>query len=196
MTRAARVLAMAALAACTPTAAARGGEPERLTGRLAVVGSAPVNVRLSLQTADGRSVYLTGPAAAELRTLAGVEVEVEGRMEGGAFEARGYRIRSVDGRPVLWGTVEAAPGGGLQLRLQDGSAVRLGGGADRLRAGQKVWVKGPTQAQGSRQVLVQTYGVIVPQVAAAGVSRPAPSARSTTAAPRGAAFHGFPPTWS
>jgi hypothetical protein len=31
-------------------------------------------------------------------------------------------------------------------------------------AGQKVWVQGPTQAQvqGSTQVLVQTYGVIVP----------------------------------
>jgi hypothetical protein len=162
--RVALVLAMAALAGCTPPAAARGEEPERLTGRLAVVGSAPVNVRLSLQTADGRGVYVTGPAAAELRTLAGAEVEVEGRMEGGAFEARGYRIRSVDGRPVLSGTVEAAPGGGLQLRLEDGSAVRLGGGADRLRAGQKVWVQGPTQAQsqGSTQVLVQTYGVIVP----------------------------------
>lgn len=157
MIRAAVVLAMAALAGgCTPPAAARGGEPEWLAGRLAVVGSAPVNVRLSLQMADGRSVYVTGPAAAELRTLAGAEVEVEGRMEGGAFEARGYRIRAVDGRPVLSGTVEAAPGGGLQLRLEDGSAVRLGGGADRLRAGQKVWVQGPTQVQ------VQTYGVIVP----------------------------------
>lgn len=154
--RAALVLALAALAACTPPAAARGGEPERLAGRVAVLGSAPVNVRLALQTADGRSVYLAGPAAAELRALAGAEVEVEGRMEGGAFQASGYRIRSVDGRPVLAGTVEAAPGGGLQLRLEDGSAVRLGGGADRLRAGQKVWIQGPTQVQ------VQTYGVIVP----------------------------------
>jgi hypothetical protein len=156
MTRAVLALGVAALAACTPPAAARGGGPERLAGRVAVVGSAPVNVRLALQTADGRSVYVTGPVAAELRALAGAEVEVEGRMEGGAFQASGYRIRSVDGRPVLEGTVEAAPGGGLQLRLRDGSAVGLGGGADRLRAGQKVWVQGPTQVQ------VQTYGVIVP----------------------------------
>lgn len=156
MIRPALVLALAVVAGCTPPAAARGGEPERLAGRVAVVGSAPVNVRLSLQTADGRSVYLAGPAAAELRALGSAEVEVEGRMQGSTFEATGYRIRSVDGRPVLAGTVEAAPGGGLQLRLEDGSAVRLGGGADRLRAGQKVWVQGPTQ------VLVQTYGVIVP----------------------------------
>ncbi|HYR10652.1 MAG TPA: hypothetical protein VEQ60_22940 [Longimicrobium sp.] len=155
MIRAALALAVGALAACTPPAAARGG-PERLAGRVAVLGSAPVNVRLALQTADGRSVYVTGPVLAELRALAGAEVEVEGRMEGGAFRASGYHIRSVDGRPVLEGTVEAAQGGGLQLRLRDGSAVRLGGGADRLRAGQKVWVQGPTQVQ------VQTYGVIVP----------------------------------
>ncbi len=153
--RAALALAVAALGACTPPAAPGGG-PERLAGRVAAVGSAPVNVRVSLRTDDGRSVYLAGPLAAELRALDGAEVEVEGRMAGGAFEARGYRIRSVDGRPVLMGTVEAAPGGGVQLRLEDGSAVRLGGGADRLRAGQKVWVQGPTQVQ------VQTFGVIVP----------------------------------
>lgn len=155
-------LALAVLAGCPPPAP-RAQEPERLAGRVAVVGSAPMNVRLSLRTADGRGVFLEGPAAAELRALGGVEVEVEGRMEGGVFQARGYRVVSVDGRPVLVGVVEAAPGGGLQLRLADGAAVRLAGGADRLRAGQKVWVQGPEQAQGSvRQVQVQTFGVIVP----------------------------------
>ena len=149
-------LLLVALAGCTPPATARGGEPERLAGRVAVVGSAPANVRITLQTADGRTVYVGGPAAAELRALAGTEVEVDGRMEGGAFQAAGYRLISVDGRPALVGTVEAAPGGGLRLRLEDGSAVRRGGAADRLRAGQKVWVQGPTPGQ------VQTFGVIVP----------------------------------
>lgn len=162
MTRALLPLALAVLAGCPPPAP-RAQEPERLAGRVAVVGSAPMNVRLSLRTADGRGVFVEGPAAAELRALGGVEVEVEGRMEGGVFQARGYRVVSVDGRPVLVGVVEAAPGGGLQLRLADGAAVRLAGGADRLRAGQKVWVQGPEQAQGSvRQVQVQTFGVIVP----------------------------------
>ena len=156
MTRHALLVVLAALAACTPPAA-RGGQPERLAGRLAVVGSAPMNVRLALHTADGRSVFVAGPAAGELRRLAGAEVEVEGRMaRGGTFQASGYRVVSVDGRPALVGVVEAAPGGGLQLRLEDGSAVRLGGGADRLRPGQKVWVQGPNQVQ------VQTFGVIVP----------------------------------
>ncbi|HEU0298179.1 MAG TPA: hypothetical protein VFR37_01970 [Longimicrobium sp.] len=163
MTRAALSLALALLAGCPPPSP-RAQEPERLAGRVAVVGSAPMNVRLSLRTPDGRGVFLEGPAAAELRELAGVEVEVEGRMtEGGVFQARGYRIVSVDGRPALVGMVEAAPGGGLQLRLPEGGAVRLEGGADRLRPGQKVWVQGPEQARGSvRQVQVQTFGVIVP----------------------------------
>ena len=161
MTRAALPLALAVLAGCPPPAP-RVQEPERLAGTVAVVGSAPMNVRLSLRTRDGRGVFLEGPAAAELRALGGVEVEVEGRMAaggGGAFQARGYRILAVDGRPALVGVVEAAPGGGLQLRQQDGSAVRLGGGADRLRAGQKVWVQG---VQGREQLQVQTFGVIVP----------------------------------
>ena len=164
MIRALLPLVMAVLAGCPPQAQ-RAQEPERLAGQVAVVGSAPMNVRLSLRTADGRGVFVERPAAAELRELAGVQVEVEGRMtEGGVFHARAYRIVSVDGRPVLMGRVEAAPGGGLQLRPEEGGpAVRLEGGADRLRPGQKVWVQGPEQARGSvRVVLVQTFGVIVP----------------------------------
>jgi hypothetical protein len=163
VTRAVLPLALAVLAGCPPPAP-RAQEPERLAGRVAVVGSAPMNVRLSLRTPDGRGVFLEGPAAAELRALGGVEVEVEGRMaEGGAFQARGYRILSIDGRPALVGVVEAGPAGGVQLRLPDGAAVRLVGGADRLRPGQKVWVQGPGQAQDPvRQVQVQTFGVIVP----------------------------------
>lgn len=165
MIRAAIPLLAAMLLAACPPPGPRGQEPERLAGRVAVVGSAPMNVRLSLRTADGRGVFVEGPAAAELRELGGVEVEVEGRMtEAGVFEARGYRIVSVDGRPALAGTVEAAPGGGMQLRLEDGGGVvRLEGGTDRLRPGQKVWVQGPERVQGSvRQVQVQTFGIIVP----------------------------------
>lgn len=150
----------AAALACTPAAGRPGtaasAGPERLVGRVAVVGSAPVNVRLSLQTEDGRSLWVEGPAAAELRTLSGARVEVEGRVERGALRAARYRILSVDGQPVVVGTVERAPGGGLQLRLDDGSAVRLAAGADHLRPGQKVWVQGVTSVQ------VQTSGVITP----------------------------------
>jgi hypothetical protein len=153
--RAALLLAAAALAACVPPANGPGGV-ETLRGRTAVVGSAPMNVQTALQAADGRSLTLTGPLVAELGRLSGAEVEVEGRVDGGEMEATAYRVVSVDGRPALVGTVEAVPGGGLQLRLDDGTAVRLGGGADALRPGQKVWVQGPSQVQ------VQTFGVIVP----------------------------------
>lgn len=153
--RAALLLAAVLLTACVPPANGPGGV-ETLRGRTAVVGSAPMNVRTALQAADGRSLTLTGPLSAELGRLSGAEVEVEGRVAGGEMEATAYRLISVDGRPALVGTVEPAPGGGLQLRLEDGSAVRLGAGAEALRAGQRVWVQGPTQVQ------VQTFGVIAP----------------------------------
>lgn len=149
--------AVLAVSACAPPAPGGAPAPEqRVSGRVAVVGSAPVGIRTTIQTDDGRSVAVEGPAAEELRALSGARVEVDGRAEGGVVRAEGYRILEVDGRPVWMGTVETAPGGGLQLRLEDGTAVRLGGGADRLRAGQKVWVQGPSQVQ------VQTFGVIVP----------------------------------
>lgn len=151
------ILAAAALAAgaCTPPAAGPDGVAT-LRGRTAVVGSAPMNVRVALQADDGRSVTLVGPLATELGRLAGADLEVEGRMSGGELEPTGYRVVAVDGQPALVGTVEPASGGGLQLRLEDGSIVRLGGGTSDLRPGQKVWVQGPGQVQ------VQTFGIIVP----------------------------------
>lgn len=151
------LLAAAALVAtgCTPPAAGPGGV-ETLRGRTAVVGSAPMNVSVSLQAEDGRSVTLVGPLAAELGRLAGAELEVEGRVSGAELEPTAYRVLAVDGGPVWMGTVEAAPGGGLQLRLEDGTSIRLGGGTQALRPGQKVWVQGPGQVQ------VQTFGIIVP----------------------------------
>lgn len=141
--------------ACTPPAGGPAGV-DTLRGRTAVVGSAPMNVRVSFQAEDGRSIVLTGPLSQELGRLAGAELEVEGRMVGGELEPTAYRVLSVDGRPALVGVVESAVGGGLQLRMEDGRTVRLGGGTADLRPGQKVWVQGPDQVQ------VQTFGVIVP----------------------------------
>jgi hypothetical protein len=148
--------AVLASAACTPPPANGPAGVDTLRGRTAVVGSAPMNVRVALQAEDGRSIYLTGPLTDELGRLSGAELEIHGRMNGSEMEPTSYRVVSVDGRPALVGVVETAPGGGLQLRLEDGSAVRLGGGAGDLRPGQKVWVQGPSQVQ------VQTFGVIAP----------------------------------
>jgi hypothetical protein len=150
------VLAACGLAsACVPPSPGPGGVVT-LRGRPAVVGSAPMNVQVSLRAEDGRSITLTGTLAPELGRLSGAEVEVEGRLSDTVMEATGYRIVSVDGRPVVLGIVEPAPGGGLQLRLDDGGVVVLGEGAAPLRPGQKVWV------QGVSRLHVQTYGVVVP----------------------------------
>jgi hypothetical protein len=146
-----------ALAACAP-AATRGGAPDRLEGRVSVSGSAPMDRGVSLHPQGGSGVWLAGPLQPELARLAGTQVEVRGRMEGGSMQVDSYRLVSVDGRPALVGVVQAAPGGGLQLLADDGRTVRLGDPPAQLRPGQKVWVQGPGQAQ----VQVQTFGVIVP----------------------------------
>lgn len=149
------VLALAAAAACAP--AARGGaQPEAWVGTVAVVGSAPMNVRLSFRPDSGPALWLEGPAADELRRLAGARLEVRGRVDRGVLHAEGYRVLSIDGRPAQVGVVENAPGGGLQLRLDDGQVVLLRGAVDAFRPGQKVWVQGPPSVQ------VQSYGVIAP----------------------------------
>ena len=167
--RAGLLLASLVLVACTRPGAgasvpgggngapAAGAQEARAVGRVAVVGSAPMDVRVALQTDGGENVYLAGPRLAELRSLAGARVEVRGRRDaGGRLTVEDYQVVSVDGRPVETGTVERAPDGGLQLRRRDGSTVRLQGGVQQLRPGQTVWVQGP----GS--ITVQTYGIISP----------------------------------
>lgn len=160
------ILTWIALAACTPP----GAQPPAsvpdtqtvgetvLIGVPRVVGSAPVNTRLVLSREGGQQTEIVGPLAAEIRQLDGAQLEVSGRLVRQQLQVSGYRIRAVDGRPVEMGVVEAAPGGGLQLRKADGTVVRLAGGAAGLRAGQKVWVQGPTAVT----VQVQTFGVIAP----------------------------------
>jgi hypothetical protein len=151
-----------ALVACTPPAPAPGpGAPQpaedRAVGPVRVAGSLPVDVQVIVQEPSGRSVRVAGPLAAEVRRLSGAVVEVWGRpAAGGTIEAAGYEVRSVDGAPVVAGTVERAADGGLQIRRRDGSTVRLAGAPAQFRVGQKVWVQGPSTVQ------VQTFGVITP----------------------------------
>ncbi|HEX5727079.1 MAG TPA: hypothetical protein VFX98_16500 [Longimicrobiaceae bacterium] len=158
--RPAAALALAALlaAACSrpaqvvPDTAAQQ-EPHRVVGRVAVVGSAPVNLRVAVRT-DAGGVYVEGPLAAEVRRLSGAQVEVWGRRDGDVLRAEGYRVVSVDGAPVWQGTVERGPGGGLVLRLADGNTLALDHAPPEIRPGQKVWVQGPTH------VGVQTFGIV------------------------------------
>ncbi|HEX8453653.1 MAG TPA: hypothetical protein VF647_16245 [Longimicrobium sp.] len=153
------VLMAAVLAACTRPAsvppADGGAQEERVIGVPASVGSAPMNVRTVVAAEGGGSVYVTGPLAAEIRSLsAGARVEVRGRRAADrTLVASDYDVLSVNGRPVFVGVVERANDGALQLHTRTG-LVRLQDAPAAFRPGMKVWVQGP----GS--VTVQTYGVI------------------------------------
>lgn len=143
------------LVSCAAPAAAPGAREGSARGTVRVVGSSPVNVSVRIQ-GDGTSAEVRGPLTPEIRRLAGAEVEAWGMREGDLLHVERYRIRAVDGSPVRVGVVEAAPGGGLRLRTDEGELIALGGGIGSLRPGQKAWVQGVTA------VRVQTYGVISP----------------------------------
>ncbi len=128
----------------------------RVLGRVAVVGSAPMNVSVVVQDASGRDTRIDGPLAGEIRQLAGAQVEVRGRLANRAIQATDYEIRAVNGAPVEMGVVQRAADGSLQLRKADGRTVSLMGATSQFRVGQKVWVQGPAA------VRVQSYGVITP----------------------------------
>jgi len=134
-----------------------------MVGVVRVVGSAPVNVQVVLQPDSGRGVVLTGPLRRELERLAGAEVAVRGEiraepgtMEGRAVEVASYVVRSVDGQPVVLGTVEGMTGEYVRLRTETGELVYLANAPKEFAPGQKVWV------QGRRGVIVQSYGTIRP----------------------------------
>jgi hypothetical protein len=152
------VLMAVVLAGCTRPASVQpaggGAQEERVIGVPASVGSAPMNVRTVVVAEGGESVYVTGPLAAEIRSLSGARVEVRGRRAADrTLVASDYDVLSVNGRPVFMGVVERAADGTLQLRTRNG-IVRLQGAPAAFRPGMKVWVQGP----GS--VTVQTYGVV------------------------------------
>lgn len=163
------------LMACTPPAPNAGGTPppngaagERglaaapapgdttVVGTVRVVGSLPVNVRVVVQPAGGGSATVAGPLTEEIRRLAGAEVAVAGRWEGGELHAERYEVRAVDGQPVVTGTVERVQSDYLLLRTERGEAVYVYGAGAEFRVGQKLWVQGP------HSVRLQSYGVIKP----------------------------------
>ena len=138
-----------------------GGADGRVTGTVRVVGSAPVNVRVVVQPAEGKSVQIVGPLQDELRQLSGAEVALRGRVEPAPdpladrqIRVEEYDILAVNGEPVVTGTVQGRSGDLLILRTPGGDTVYLGGATSQLSQGQKVWVQGP------RSVIVQSYGVL------------------------------------
>jgi hypothetical protein len=156
--RALLAAAAVVLAACNPPVPPNGPTPDqdRVTGRVAVVGSAPMNVRVTVVPDEGPPFYVVGPLESEIRRLSGAHVAVTGRRDGGEIHATDYDVVSVDGRAVMMGTVERSADGSVHLRLKDGATARLTGATAELPSGAKVWVQGPGTVQ------VQTYGVIRP----------------------------------
>ncbi len=156
-----RLLVCVALAACSGSG---GGNqmaataPETLVGEVQLTGNAPV-VLVTLTTAEGRSVDLTGDLRGELRNLTGAEVAVRGRPASGRdFAVVSYEIRAIQGERPLVGTV-AYRGG--EYWLEGDVEVRLVNASEGLRAqiGAKVWILGREMEDG---VYPQTYGVIRP----------------------------------
>ncbi len=154
-----RLLACVALAACSGSG---GGNqmaataPETLVGEVQLTGNAPV-VLVTLTTAEGRSVDLTGDLRGELRNLTGAEVAVWGRLTSARdFQVMSYEIRAIDGQQPLVGTVAYRDG---EYWLDADESVRLVNASEGLRAqvGAKVWILGRAMADG---VYPQTYGVI------------------------------------
>ncbi|HEX8430232.1 MAG TPA: hypothetical protein VF625_03050 [Longimicrobium sp.] len=131
-----------------------GAGDARVVGIVSVVGSAPMDVHVAVRPDAGQSVYVTGPLAAEVRNLAGARVDVRGKQGRGSIEAADYDVVSVDGRPVIAGTLERGSDGALMLRRRDGSLLRLQAAPATFAPGMKVWVQGTTPG------MVQTFGVM------------------------------------
>ncbi len=154
-----RMLMCVALAGCSGNSGGRqmaATVTETLVGEIQLTGSAPM-VLVTLTTAQGRSVDLTGDLRSELRNLTGAEVAVRGRPASGRdFAVVSYEIRAIQGERPLVGTV-AYRGG--EYWLEGDVEVRLVNASEGLRAqiGAKVWILGREMEDG---VYPQTYGVI------------------------------------
>ncbi len=154
-----RLLFCVTLAACS----GRGGGSqmaatarETLVGEIQLTGTAPAFL-VTLTTAEGRSVDLTGDLRGELQDLSGAEVAVWGRLVSARdFQIMSYEIRAIDGQQPLVGTVAYRDG---EYWLDADEFVLLVNVSAGLRAqvGAKVWILGRAMADG---VYPQTYGVI------------------------------------
>lgn len=161
------LVALAFLAACSPRLEPADSVPrpadvmETASGVVRVVGSAPVNTQVVLESSDGRRLRLVGDFRDELSRLAGITVSVSGRgaaatdpLADWEIEVASYEIGMVEGRGVMVGEIVQVERGEAQLRTGNGDIVLLTGIPNEFRVGQKVWVQGPAT------VVVQSFGVL------------------------------------
>ncbi len=117
---------------------------------------------VNLRTDDGTSVGLVGELEAELARLSGAVVSVRGTDAPApadrGLEVTDYEVVSINGEPPSVGVLERR---GEEYWLGGDPGVHLMGIPDALTqaVGAKVWVTGPSSAEG---VTVQSYGIIRP----------------------------------
>ena len=117
---------------------------------------------VNLRTDDGTSVGLVGELEAELARLSGAVVSVRGTDAPApadrGLEVTDYEVVSINGELPSVGVLERR---GEEYWLGGDPGVHLMGIPDALTqaVGAKVWVTGPSSADG---VTVQSYGIIRP----------------------------------
>jgi hypothetical protein len=163
--------------ACAPRAHfdgdhATSGDPQRVfvtaRGIVVIAGSEPRTALLLMPAGDAQPFALTGEATPLLRSVAGVEVEVEGERVGGAvlpdvapdtpqLDVRHFTVIAVNGVAAQDGTLEH-DGAGFHLRLHGGEriAVRELPPSLRQHVGARIFLAGPLDRAPS------SYGIIAP----------------------------------
>lgn len=154
-------------AACSPRAEPADsiprppGDLETVSGVVRVVGSAPANTQVVLETSEGGQTRLVGALRDEMAQLAGIEVSVSGHAAASPdplvdteIEVVSYEIGMVNGRGVTLGEIVQVENRDAQLRTPEGDIIFLTGIPNEFRVGQKVWVQGPST------LVVQSFGVL------------------------------------
>ncbi|MGH7444323.1 MAG: hypothetical protein ACREKM_05580 [Longimicrobiales bacterium] len=142
------VLAGSACAAQTP-----------VRGRVVVSSMGPQPLT-TLQVDSGGPLVLEGPLAAELRTLNGASIEVQGARTStppnGGIDVERYVILEIAGEAPFVGRLDAS---GTQLTLEDGMTLRLEGLPEPIRTGgaARIWVTGERRGPA---IEVRAAGVI------------------------------------
>lgn len=118
-------------------------QPDTLRGTVQVVGSEP-GTSVVLTDRLGQPVTLLGEGPV-LRSLAGLDVAVEGRRESpGDFRVESVAVRAANGVPAVDGRL-ARDGAGWVLVAADGRRLPVAALPHDLRgrAGARVWLAGP-----------------------------------------------------